>query len=143
VKVLVDTNVLLSYLLAPTGTSAVVEVVERLLTGQDDLVLPEEVLRELVKTTLNKPYFAERVPAKSVRALVEILTALSTPSPSPESLDRNWVRDPKDDFLIMAALLAEADYLISGDKDLIALGDSLAPLKIRSPQAFIDEIGRA
>lgn len=51
-----------------------------------------------------------------------------------------FTRDSKDDVLVAIALAAGADYLITGDKDLLALGDALAPLKIRSPQAYLDEV---
>lgn len=139
-KVIVDTNVLLSYLLAPENGSAVVEIVERILAGDYELVLPGQVIAELVRVAETKDYFSARIPIKRVRSFGEILIALSVPSPEPEALDRSWVRDQKDDFLIHAALLANVDCLISGDKDLLALGDTLAPLKIRSPQAFLDEI---
>jgi putative PIN family toxin of toxin-antitoxin system len=142
-KVLVDTNVLLSYLLNSESSSAPVAVVNRLLSGHDDLILPEQVIDELTRTILEKPYFAERIAPQQVQRFVELLRTLSIPSPRPPSLDQRWVRDPKDDFLINAALLAGVDYLVSGDKDLIALGDALDPLKIRSPQAFIEEFGRS
>lgn len=142
-KVLVDTNVLLSYLLAPNSDSAPAAVVDRLLAGLDDLILPEQVIDELTRTVLDKPFFAERITQRQVLALVDVLRTISIPSPRPPALDQQWTRDPKDDFLIIAALLAEADYLISGDRDLLALGDTVAPLKIRSPRDFIDELGQA
>jgi len=52
------------------------------------------------------------------------------------------VRDSKDDLIIAYALDAEVDYSASVDKDLLVLGDTIAPLKIRSPQAFLDDVER-
>ena len=45
-------------------------------------------------------------------------------------------RDPNDDYLIALARAARADYLISGDPDLLELPDPQPP--ILSPRQFVD-----
>jgi predicted nucleic acid-binding protein len=44
-------------------------------------------------------------------------------------------RDPKDDYLLAHALLEAADFIVSGDRDLLALA-SISPIKIVSPAEF-------
>ena len=60
---------------------------------------------------------------------------------NPPSPLTSLTRDPKDDYLIACALAVRADYLVSGDKDLLVLGDLFEPLKIRTPSAFLAELG--
>jgi uncharacterized protein len=49
-------------------------------------------------------------------------------------------RDPKDNMLLECCIAARANFLISGDKDLLALHghEALPGLSILSPRGFID-----
>jgi putative PIN family toxin of toxin-antitoxin system len=49
-------------------------------------------------------------------------------------------RDPKDDMIVECALLANAEFLVSGDRDLLILGDC-AGIAIVTPRAFLGLIG--
>jgi predicted nucleic acid-binding protein len=53
-----------------------------------------------------------------VQAVLEV--ALQPDSLQTELI--NYSRDPKDDYLIAYALIYQADYLVTGDKDLLVLG---------------------
>jgi hypothetical protein len=44
-------------------------------------------------------------------------------------------RDPKDDYLIAYALVGAADYRVTGDRDLLVLGQ-VDDVKIVTPRAF-------
>lgn len=46
-------------------------------------------------------------------------------------------RDPKDDYLIAYAVIGEADYLVTGDKDLLVL-EQIAGVTIVTPARFAD-----
>ena len=46
------------------------------------------------------------------------------------------VRDPDDDMIIGCAIAADADYLVSRDKDLLSLG-SHEGISIIAPEAFL------
>jgi predicted nucleic acid-binding protein len=52
------------------------------------------------------------------------------------------VRDPDDDFLIAHAIAANADYVISWDKDLRDLGE-VDGIKLLSPPAFLHALRQA
>ena len=45
-------------------------------------------------------------------------------------------RDPADDKFIVAAILGRADYIVSGDKDLLSLHDR-SPVPILNPRKFL------
>jgi len=46
-------------------------------------------------------------------------------------------RDPKDDMVLECALLVSADYIVSGDRDLLVL-DNYAGISIVTPRAFLN-----
>ncbi|HRO24267.1 MAG TPA: putative toxin-antitoxin system toxin component, PIN family, partial [Promineifilum sp.] len=46
-------------------------------------------------------------------------------------------RDAKDDYLLAYAVVEQADYLVTGDKDLLVL-EEIARVKIVSTVAFAD-----
>jgi putative PIN family toxin of toxin-antitoxin system len=132
-RVVLDTNVVLAALLFsqgrlvpirgawqrggvhPLASRATIEELMRALT-YPKLKLTLEDQRELVADYL--PYCTTvRMPAKLPR----------TPS----------CRDPFDAAFLQLALVANADYLVTGDKDLLALqGQIRCPIII--PEAFLD-----
>ena len=116
-RVLLDTNVLLSALLVRgTPPDRLYEAWRR---GRFDLVSCERQLEELNRVS-RRPVLRERLrPAEAGRLVNEIrqLAILCEPanvaSVSP---------DPDDDFLLAVAEAARADYLVTGDKtDLLLL----------------------
>lgn len=46
-------------------------------------------------------------------------------------------RDPKDDAVVACAKEGQADYIVSGDQDLLVL-DSYEGIQIVTPQQFVD-----
>jgi predicted nucleic acid-binding protein len=100
------------------------------------------VFGELRRKIRDEIYFASRISEAEIVGFIDLLRGLSVWGPIPGRPIPRWTRDPNDDVLVANALEAGVDYLISGDKDLLALGDSIPPLKIRSPQAFLDEVGQ-
>jgi putative PIN family toxin of toxin-antitoxin system len=47
-------------------------------------------------------------------------------------------RDPADDMLLECCLASGADYLVTGDRDLLSVRDLPFSLKIITPRAYID-----
>lgn len=137
-RVLLDTNVLISALLpAMDHPRAVARIVDAIFSGDFTLLLPEQVIQELLHTIAAKRYFAERITTEEVtifidqlRAVAMVLADLDEPAPV-------IVRDPDDDFILAHAIIGKADYLVTGDKDLLSLGESVAPLVILSPAEFV------
>ncbi|MBZ0272537.1 putative toxin-antitoxin system toxin component, PIN family [bacterium] len=46
-------------------------------------------------------------------------------------------KDPKDDFILSAAVEGKADYIVTGDADLLKL-DPFEGVRIVTPRAFLD-----
>jgi putative PIN family toxin of toxin-antitoxin system len=111
-KVVLDTNVLISGLLFTGETSRVVR------WGKDRRIIPvitRETFEEL-RSVLHYPKFALR--RQEIRDIIEIEIL-----PYFEVIDvvqsvRNVCRDPEDDKFIACAISAGVDYLVTGDQDL-------------------------
>lgn len=46
-------------------------------------------------------------------------------------------RDPSDDMIVNCCLATGADYLVSGDRDLLEIPASEVPFRILTPAAFL------
>lgn len=140
-RALFDTNLFVSYLLSSRQSSNVITTLfDRAFSRDFVLVVPLEVFDELVESISTKPYLATRIAAQTVKDLRDALESLAETTPRRDLEILSIVRDADDDYLVAYAIDDGVDYLVSGDKDLLALGDLLAPLKIRSPQAFLQEL---
>ena len=56
--------------------------------------------------------------------------------PTPEADPPVSVRDPDDEPIRAAAIAAEANVLVTGDKDLLDVADQVESLRIMTPRAF-------
>lgn len=137
-RVLLDTNILISYLLTPKN-SVIAQIVEAGILGGFDLLLPEELSDELVEKARAKQYLAERITPEEVRELVDILSEVSETVPKITQSIPAVTRDPKDDYLLAYALVGQADYLVTGDRDLLVLGQ-VEHTKIVTARDFVEVI---
>lgn len=116
----VDTNAWLSAFLNPDSV-----VGRRLLrlrrSSRFVLVFSRELQDEILRVLSTKPYFTARVsPANLAR--IRRRVARFAPVVAVRSVVR-VCRDPHDNFLLALCQDAAADFLISGDKDLLVLGE--------------------
>jgi uncharacterized protein len=117
VRLVVDTNILISALLVEASLSADLIVLWR--QGRFDLLTSAEQLDELMRVT-RYPRIRERLaPALAGRLINElrdiavVLKNLPTVS---------ICQDPYDDYLLAMAVAGAADFLVTGDKrDLLGL----------------------
>ena len=129
-RVLVDTNVILSAILFPGGAAAAVftDVLEN-----HQLVLSDYIIGELHEVFERK--FPDKLPA--LDSFIDALTY--EPIAPPESVDPKEypdLRDPNDLPILASAVKAECDCLMTGDKDLLVLASTT--LRVVSPTEFIE-----
>lgn len=135
-RALLDTNLFISYLFTPAQRSgAIGQVVSAAFSGTYTLLLPAELLAEFYETIVTKPILRERIGEAGAAAFVDLLRGTAELLPSLDEPYPAVTRDPNDDYLLAHALLAGADYLVSGDKDLLSLGP-IEGLTILSPADF-------
>jgi putative PIN family toxin of toxin-antitoxin system len=120
-RVLVDTNVLISYLLAPNPHSTIPSILNAAFEGKYILLMPEAILTELANTVGSRKHLAKRISVGQAKEFVDVLKIIAELIPSLHEPIPRVTRDPKDDYLLAYALLGRADYLVTGDEDLLVL----------------------
>lgn len=118
-RIVLDTNVLLSGIAYPGSLPG--RILSAWRHGSVEVVLSMFILEELRRVL---PRLAARhgLSASEIDDLVDVL-AIQAALLEPVEVDRSLVQDP-DDLPVMAALRAgNVDYLITGDKNLLALAD--------------------
>ena len=133
-RVVVDTNVLVSAVISPGGTPA--RVVSLWRDGQFVLLVNQAILAELSRA-LAQPRLLRKYALTRSR-IERLLNALRESAVVVEGdpVVHADVRDPDDRKFIECALAGAADYLVSGDRDLLSLGEH-AGIAIISPAAFL------
>jgi putative PIN family toxin of toxin-antitoxin system len=139
IRVVVDTNVLVSGILVRLGLPN--ELLQLWRRGYIQMLtaptLIAEVTRTLQKTRIRRKYdLAE----EDIDDLIANLTAAEQVIPLPDEPLPLVSRDPCDNVFLAVALAGGADYLITGDKDLLELRDSpaLTALKIVTVREFME-----
>lgn len=132
-RLVVDTNILVSALLSATSLPARIVLLWR--AGRFDLLTAAEQLEEFARVT-RYPKIRERlIPAVAGR-LVNDLRALATTVGNLPNVDAS--PDPDDNYLLAIAMAGSADFLVTGDKrDLLGLGTH-AGTCIISARDFLD-----
>jgi putative PIN family toxin of toxin-antitoxin system len=110
-RVVLDTNILISALLIQVGHPAAIYRAWQ--EGAFALVVCAEQLDEL-RATLRKPAIAARIRPHHAGRLVNQLKDLAEIVGALPRVERS--SDPTDDFLLALSEAAQADYLVTGDK---------------------------
>lgn len=132
-RVLVDTNVLVSFLLSSGEGGAIRVVFRALLNNRFTLLLPEQLLNELITSVRDKPRLAKRISNEQLNRFTALLTESAEKVAKIETTIPAVTRDPDDDYVLAYALVGEADFLVTGDKDLLVLNDHISGLTILTP----------
>jgi putative PIN family toxin of toxin-antitoxin system len=125
-KVLLDTNVLV----AAFATRGLCSDVLRTVLSEHELILGEVVVaefRRVLSTKLNVP--ADRI--RAAEAVFEGIPIVPKPK-QPSALD---IRDNSDRWILATAEAGDADVLVTGDDDLLAVAGE-STVRIASPRTF-------
>ncbi len=139
-RVLLDTNILISYLLRSRAESAPVVAVEAAFAGAYTLLIAGETLSELRHKVGTKGFLMDRITKSDLDALVTLVYQIGEKIPEIREEIPAVGRDRKDDYLIAHATIGRADYLVTGDDDLLSLG-MFPGFEIISPLRFIELLG--
>ena len=129
-RVLLDTNVIISAILfggIPRQT------LEAVLIGDLELVTSPALLTELESILVRKFEFRGTA-AASVRSEMESIAELVEPEEIPPIL-----RDVPDNEVLAAADEGRVNFIVTGDKEMLALGRHGA-IEIVSPRALMDRL---
>jgi putative PIN family toxin of toxin-antitoxin system len=114
VKVIFDTNVWISFLIG----KRLLKLQSHISDGRISIVICDQLMEEL-KLVTSREKLKKYFPKNSVKELIELLEAIGE-NKAIEPI-HNLSRDPKDNFLLDLIDVSKADFLVTGDKDLLIL----------------------
>ncbi len=112
IRVIFDTNVWISFLIGKQLTT----IKKYISDGRMKIIISEQLLTE-IKTVTSREKLKKYFPEESVTELIELLEIVGE---KVEISPTHFInRDPKDNFLLDLIDFSQADYLVTGDKDLL------------------------
>ena len=136
IRAVLDTNLPVSYLLTH-GPPIATLIDDFLAKDEFAMVTAPELLVELDRV-LSYPKVQRYYSDEERARFVALVLALSEVVDLPESIPR-ICRDPDDDHLIACAVVGEADVIVSGDDDLLAL-ERVGDIPILSAAQFLETL---
>ena len=131
-RIILDTNIWISYLIS--NRQSHLDLIFQ--NSKASILFSTELLNEIQSVAAKpklKKYFSAEAMEEMLYAFEDYITLVDIKS------DIQMCRDPKDNFLLSLALDGKADYLITGDKDLLAL-NSFGKTKICSITFFLTHL---
>ncbi|HYI24409.1 MAG TPA: PIN domain-containing protein [Thermomicrobiales bacterium] len=101
--------------------------------GAFRIVVSEHLLGELI-STLDKPCFTRNAPAGQRMRFLALIRDYAEETPLTISVSGTSTH-PEDDLVLATAVSAGVDYLVTGDRQLLALGH-IGDVSIVSPREF-------
>ena len=130
IKVIVDTNIFISGLLCGGFPQKLLDAWE---DGEFQLITSDKIIEELI-SVLDEPRFDDTIDEDDSARLISLIKRNAMIVHPAHNI--HVCRDPKDNMIIETAVAAKADMIVSGDKDLLELGQYQA-IKILSPKEFL------
>ena len=136
-KVVFDTNVLLSAILTPHSPPA--RLLQLSLEGKFRLVISLQIMQELARVIrypkLTKLLKKRRLTPGDIDNFLEKLRKIVTWTPGKLKLEA-VSEDPADDMVLACAVEGEADFIVSGDHHLTDL-QTFQGIRIVDPATFL------
>ena len=115
-RVILDSNIWISFLIGHQ-----IQTVRRILTDMRvDVYVCNNLIAEIVDVA-NRDKIRKYIKDNELEDLLRIIRAYCN-IVTLETKAKSVVRDPKDLYLISLAETVDADYIVSGDSDLLELG---------------------
>jgi putative PIN family toxin of toxin-antitoxin system len=121
-KIILDTNFFISYLVISKKREAIEFLFNLIFDGRIELIFSDELLSEIRATTTKKKlkkYFTETSSFEDFEKLLLLFEKYSRIIEVSSDID--LCRDKKDNFLLNLSKDSQADFLITGDKDLLII----------------------
>jgi len=136
-KVILDANIYISYLLSRDQQRTIANVVETCFGQEIDLKVPQELFADLRDGVEESKYLKKHISPAELETLITVLTTSGEVLPPSESASIS--RDKDDDYLIVQGVLHNVDYIVTGDEDLLTLGH-VEGVTMITPAQFLQRI---
>lgn len=134
VKVIFDTNVWISFLIGKRLSG----IRKYISDSSVKIIITEQLITE-IKMVTSREKLKKYFPEDAVKELIELLETIA------ENVNVRAThfinRDAKDNFLLDLIDASKADYLITGDKDLLEHNPFMTA-KILTPAQFEEQLGK-
>ena len=117
-KVFIDTNILISAALFPNGIAA--KAYRKAVSFPNQGIISDYSVTELSEVFKRK--FSNRIPELNNFLVTALTTLRLVSTPEEDALNVPDLRDKKDLPVLRSALAADADILLTGDKDFTEAG---------------------
>lgn len=133
IRVVADTNILVSATIAKGNQYMLLKKAK---LGRFRLVLSPQIIAEL-KGVISRPKFG--FSNEQVEAVLKQILSISEVVITTSKID--VVKDdPSDNSIIEAAIDGKADYIVSGDRDVLRL-KKFKEVKMMTAREFLDKLG--
>lgn len=129
-RIILDTNLWISFLIS----SKYNQLDSLLFEEKCTLLFSQELLEEFIAVA-KRPKLRKYISREEREALLDTIDEIAEFITVTSNVD--LCRDPKDNFLLSLALDGEADYLLTGDNDLLVL-EKVGETKIIKIADFFD-----
>lgn len=131
-RIILDTNIWISFLISKYFP----ELGGLIKTGKMVLIFSNELIEEFIEV-VNRPKFKHYFTTKDIEKLLKTFDQFAELIEVTSQL--KLCRDEKDNFLLDLAVDGSADYLITGDKDLLIL-ERIKKTQILTYQEFLETL---
>lgn len=128
-RVVIDTNIFISALLWGGKLAKIFDLYKG---NKILLLLSAELVTEIFKVLRKFKYSEEK--RQELKSLLEKQSIKISPKSSVKIC-----RDPKDNYVLDLCVAGKADFLITGDQDLLTL-EQIEKTKIITPQEFLNNV---
>ncbi len=134
-KIIIDTNLFISFLIGKRLSG----LKQTLVQASVQLIFSHENIEEL-KIVTSRPKFQKYFNSKDVLDLIDLIYSIGRIIEIEK--EPEICRDPKDNFLLALSDKGKADYLVTGDTDLLIIGKykKTKIITINQLEAIIQEI---
>jgi putative PIN family toxin of toxin-antitoxin system len=113
------------------------EIVEAAIQGEYRMLVPGEVLAELIGIWDRKKSMHPAISDEQMDRFIRLLRSIAEIIPPSDGPIPYVFRDRKDDFLLTACALGNADYLVTGDRDILDIREQLSRLVVLTVAEFL------
>jgi hypothetical protein len=131
-KIIIDTNLWISFLI----TKSYKRIDDLIIDKKIRIVFSEELLSEFIEV-IQRPELAKYFTKNDLEELLELFDFYGDFIKVKSRIKQ--CRDPKDNFLLSLAVDGKADYLLTGDKDLLEIKE-IGKTKILTITEFLKKI---